>query len=410
MGGPVTAAVVCAVFGSFTIVFAPILLAWIVVDHERTPWTGAFRVAVDAWLLAQRTGIAIPGGHISLAPLGLALAPITACWLSARRLARVLDMRKTPPPPGTDPAWFPLRALILFAVGYATASGILAWWVATAQARPIVPQAVLATGTLALVSGAGGMLSFRYGGLRQMPTAIAELIPALLARVLASVGVALGVHLLASTVLFIGVIVAGYDRMTTLHQALHPDLVGGILLVLGQLLLAPNLVLWVGSVTIGPGFAIGTGSAVTVYEVALGPLPALPVLGALPSPGTMPSWAVALLVVPVIAGIVAGVRLLRDGDIPWWRLPVEAAAVAVLSGVAMIVLTWLSAGPAGPGRLARTGPQAVPVGLWFAGEIAVGLVLTLLVLRGVPVLYRWVGRWLPLPPWGNGRTPGRSGR
>jgi hypothetical protein len=401
-------AVVRAVLGSFAVVFTPVLLIWAIAGQDRAPWAGAFRIAVDIWLLTQHTGIAIPDGHLGLTPLGLALVPIMACGLSARRLARVLDARERSPLPGADPAWLSLRALVLFAGGYAAASGILAWWVATAQARPIVPQAVLATGTLALASGAGGMLSFRFGGWRSLPAAIAELIPAFLARVLSSVGIALGVHLLASTILFIGVVAAGYDRVATLHQALHPDLAGGVLLVLGQVLLTPNLVIWVGSVLAGPGFAIGTGSAVTVHEVTLGPLPALPVLGALPSPGTMPPWTVALLMVPVIAGIVAGVRLLRDGGIPWWRLPVDAAAVAVLSGLAMTVLAWLSAGPAGPGRLARTGPQAVPVGLWFAAEIAVGLVLVLLVLRGVPALYRWVRRGLPPSLRGGRRTSERS--
>jgi hypothetical protein len=303
-------------------------------------------------------------------------------------MARVLSTGEGGPAP--DRAPFPLRALALFAVGYAVVSGTLAWWAATVQARPVVPQAVLFTGVLALVAGAGGILSFRHGGLRRLPDAVTEVAPRFLTRVSSAAGVALGVQLLASFVLLVGVVAAGYDRVAILHRALHPDAIGGVLLVAGQVLLVPNLVIWVGSVTIGPGFAIGTGSSVTVHEVVLGPLPALPVLGSLPSPGATPAWAVALFAVPVAAGFAAGARLVRDERIPWWRVPGDLLAVAVVSGAAMTVLTWLSAGPAGPGRLSRTGPEAVPVGVWFAGEVAVGLMLALVSLRGVPTTYRWV--------------------
>jgi hypothetical protein len=283
--------------------------------------------------------------------------------------------------------------LVVFAFGYSTLSGILAWWAATEQARPIVPQAVLATGLLAFLSGTGGALSFRYGGLRQLSVVVSDLASQSLARVLPSVGVALGVHLLASLVVLVGLIAAGYSRVVSLHQALHPDAVGGIMLVLGQLMIAPNLVLWVSSVLAGPGFSLGTDSAVNVHETVLGPLPALPVLGSLPDPGPFPSWTVVLLAVPVLAGVAAGARLLRATQLQWWRLPFDLLAVAALSGVMMTVLTWLSAGPAGPGRLSWVGPQAIPVGAWFAGEVFVGLLLALVILRLVPALFGLASRW-----------------
>ncbi|MGC5276343.1 DUF6350 family protein, partial [Escherichia coli] len=66
------------------------------------------------------------------------------------------------------------------------------------------------------------------------------------------------------------------------------------------------------SYTTGAGFALGTGTTVAPQAVELGPVPALPVLGALPS-GAGEAF-LAVLAVPLLAGIIAGWWLMREGE------------------------------------------------------------------------------------------------
>jgi hypothetical protein len=171
----------------------------------------------------------------------------------------------------------------------------------------------------------------------------------------------------------------GAERVLELHRALHPGVVGGAVLTVGQLAVLPNLVVWAAAVLAGPGFALGSGTSVAPLAVTLGPLPAVPLLGALPAPGAPPTWALALLAVPVLAGAVAGMLLARrhpvPGPIPVRRLAVDVLGMAGVAGLALAVLSWLSGGPAGPGLLAVTGPDPLLTGAAFAAEVALGATL-----------------------------------
>ena len=51
---------------------------------------------------------------------------------------------------------------------------------------------------------------------------------------------------------------------------------------------------------------------------------------------------------------------------------------AIIAGLAMGFLAWLSAGAAGPGRLAVVGPDPVAVGVWMLAETLIGVTLGLL--------------------------------
>ena len=66
-------------------------------------------------------------------------------------------------------------------------------------------------------------------------------------------------------------------------------------------------------------------------------------------------------------------------------LLLETGLTAVLAGVSWTVLAWLSAGPAGPGRLAQMGPSCWQVGLATALEVGVGAGLVIAV--GLTVRY-----------------------
>jgi hypothetical protein len=176
-----------------------------------------------------------------------------------------------------------------------------------------------------------------------------------------------------------------FSQIITLYEGAHGGLLGGLALTIGQLALLPNIVVWAASWLVGPGFALGTGSGVSPLGTSVGPLPAVPFLGALPT-ADLPFGFVGLLV-PVVAAYVI-TTLLR----PRLQTALSAASAddvlrrvlvgvttGLTAGVAIGLASWASAGSAGPGRLVDVGPNPWVVGSIAALEVAVPAVLAMVV-------------------------------
>src|SRR6185369_5190499 len=151
-------------------------------------------------------------------------------------------------------------------------------------------------------------------------------------------------------------------------DALAPGVGGAALLLLAQLAYIPNAIIWAVAYTLGPGFAFGTGTVVAPTGSALGAVPVFPMLAALPTgigsagarPGG-PGWVpVAVLVLPYLAGIFAGVVTVRIAPTP----VTEAAALWGFAAGA-------SAGRPGGGirrRPARQRPSGLGRPVWLPGR------------------------------------------
>jgi hypothetical protein len=393
LGAALLAATQAAV-ASLAVVLAPVVGTWIATAHGSATLAGIARLSVDLWVLAQHGGIVVADGHVGIVPLGLSLVPLTACWFAGRRLARALDPRASS---RAAPAFPPLRALIVFIAGYALLAGLAAVLVGTSQARPIPGQVFAGAAVVAGAGGGLGVAGYRFGSARGGLQGALRLLPGRLSAWLRPAAVALGIQLGAAAGLVTGLLLTHRSQVAALHRALQPDAVGGVVLALAQLLLLPNLVLWAAAVIAGPGIAIGAGTSITTSFVELGPLPAFPVLGALPNPGPVPAAVGALLCIPVLAGAVAGVLVVRSTrGLAWWWSVLDGLGTAAVAGVVFTGLAWLSGGPAGPGRLARTGPVAWQAGAAFAIEVAAGALLAVVLVRVLPAavrraLRRWRG-------------------
>lgn len=188
----------------------------------------------------------------------------------------------------------------------------------------------------------------------------------------------------AATVLRGGEVVA-------LFEAAHVDAMGATMLAIGQLAYLPTLVVWGGAFAAGPGFALGTGTAVTPAGTNLGVLPGLPALGIVPE--SVSHWMLLSVLLIVAVGFVAGAAARsRLGDIssapsaPGGRAaPAEAsapravalAAIVVGGGAAVAILAWVASGAMGPGRLAEVGPAPGPVAFAVGVELLVGAAIAL---------------------------------
>jgi hypothetical protein len=163
-------------------------------------------------------------------------------------------------------------------------------------------------------------------------------------------------------------------------DVLAPGVGGAALLLLAQLAYVPNAIIWAVAYTVGPGFAFGAGTAVSPTGSALGAVPLFPMLAAMPSGGHpgVPGWVpVAVLALPYLAGIFAGVVTVRITPTP----VIEAAPLwGFTAGAAAGLLAGLAAafagGPLGHGRLASVGPNGFQVGLVAILELGITAALS----------------------------------
>ena len=331
----------------------PVLLLGAVDDRAGAGWADTLRTAGQLWLVANGGDLEVSGAGYGLTPLGLAALPV---WLLLRA--------GRPDGPGG-----PVRRALTVAVPYAAGTALVALMSATDSVRaPVLRAAIgaLVLATCAVVLGGWSRL------------AVPERVRGTGRAVLAAYAVLLGAgSLLAGTALALHL-----PRAADLADASAPGVIGGAGLLLVGLSLVPNAALWGASWLAGPGFAVGAGTAVGPFGHELGNVPALPLLAALPG-SAAPGWVGPLaLLVPVLAGALAG-RLVQRNRPGASGVGVtrEAALVGVGAGAVWAVLAWLSGGPVGGARLVEVGPGPWSVGLAVAATVAAGAVVSALAHR-----------------------------
>ena len=346
------AALGAATLGLLAVV-VPVLVLWAVDDRAGAGALEALRTAGQLWLVAHGVTLEVPGGAYGLTPLGLLLLP---GWLLLRA-GRAS---------GPGAAW---RRAAAVAVPYALVTGAVALLSATDAVAPSLASAVgwpLLLAATAVLVGGRSRLPRADGPLRRVRP------------VLAATAVLAG----AGALLVAAALALHLPRAAELAGSSGPGVAGGLGLLLAGLALVPNAVLWGASWLAGPGFAVGAGTAVGPFGHELGPVPALPLLAALPG-GPVPGWAgVLALAVPITAGLLAGVLVHRSlPDASAVRTASEAVLVGVVTGALWTVLAWASGGPAGGERLSHVGPGPWSVGLALALSVGAGAVVSASVLR-----------------------------
>ena len=168
----------------------------------------------------------------------------------------------------------------------------------------------------------------------------------------------------------------GYSTIVGLYQALGAGIDGGIAITVAELALLPNLVVWAAAWLLGPGFALGAGTTVSPSVTLMGPVPGIPVLGALPAEGA--PLGVLWLALPVLLGFGGAVLVAASAperrDEPWWATLAVGLGAGGIAGLVLGGLAAFSGGAAGPGRLAVVGPDAFLVAAAAAASVGVGAV------------------------------------
>jgi hypothetical protein len=365
-----------AAVSGIAIVAAVVLVAWATDSRTGASAQDAVRTAANAWLLAHRGTLRLPSGTATAVPLGLTVLPAVLLHRAGVSVARSLGIADHLPDsrlPDSRRAVRPaLRAaagaVVALAAAYAALAALVARLAATpAVAVGAVPAAAGAAVLATVAAGIGVVRAAHLGG------ALAGLLPPAAAAVAQAAAAAVAMLLAAGAALVVLGLATHAGRATALIRALDPGLVGGAVLLLVDVLLAPNAVVWGVGYAAGPGFAVGAGTVVSPFGSTLGPVPALPLLAALPQGENAPPALRAVLVIPVAAGALAGVlvgRRLPAGTPPRWAAAAGAATGAA-AGAALAVLAALAGGSVGGGYLTAVGPSPWQVGVAVMAEVGV---------------------------------------
>ena len=340
-------------------------IGWITAPHVGigTGLGGVLRTAAMLWLVSHHVGFTVRGaGRIGLLPLGLVLLPGALLAMAGRWVVRAGAVTR-------------LRhvgyAAVALALPYALLAGALAVACRTAVAAPSLLEAVVASFLLALV--AGGLGAAR--GLAPWSRLASLMPPRPRSIVMGMLGSA-AILTAAGAVLAGASLALHLPEVKTATDALAPGVGGAALLLLAQLAYIPNAVIWAVAYTLGPGFAFGAGTVVAPTGSVLGPVPAFPMLAAIPSggqPGGGPAWVpVAVLALPYLAGLFAGIVTVRIAPTPVMEAaPLWGFAAGTAAGVLVGLGAAFAGGPLGDGRLSAVGPSGFAVGLVAVLEIGV---------------------------------------
>ncbi len=383
---------------SALVVILPLAGVWATDGFENRKIDFLARLAGQAWLLIHGVPLQLasvnvgtaaqPGsGVLSLFPLGLTLIPFLLAWRTGRRLARASY---------TDQLWQAFLGAVLVYGAFGAATGfvcrtqevVINIWLA--MLLPLIPFG------LGMVVGArreAGSWSRLIGvdavdwiartsqHSRWAGSYFASAIKAGSVALMASLALAalllavdLGIH---------------WAEIIAVFEGLKAGALGGAVLTIAQLGYLPNLVVFTLAWSSGAGFSLGVGSHAGPLGTAVGPLPAIPVFGGLPT-GQL-EFGVVALVLPVLAGVLAGWWFLREGENhfdEWLSIKIRArwftaavstvvlgALIGAVAGVLAGALAWIARGSAGIGRLTEIGPDPLWTAAWLAAEVGAGVVI-----------------------------------
>jgi hypothetical protein len=367
-----------AVLGALACVLV-VLSTWFV-DPSHGSAGSTVRAGVIAFLVGQHGGARIDGVNAAFVPLGLTLFAAWVCWRGVGLLRQLrwlhAGVSMSTPSNGLTGRRSDVDAVVFVGAFGITCGALTIVGRVGTSGVSVVPTVfgALALCAVVCVARLGPELIVVDRVMRVVPAMVGDCLRAGI--VAAATFVAAGAALVGVSLLVHG------SRVTDLSDALAGGL-GGVPVLLLGMLCAPNAVLAGSAYLAGPGFSVGAGTSVSVFGSSLGPVPAFPLLGALPdgsSPG-LPALALAVLTI-VGAGVLAGrSAAARVAEPTWLSAGTVAAGSGLVAGVLLGVVTGLAGGSVGAGRMRVVGASAWRVAA--AVTVEVGVIATVCAIATV---------------------------
>ena len=162
------------------------------------------------------------------------------------------------------------------------------------------------------------------------------------------------------------------SMVQNLNLVLEPGIIGGLLLLLLNILYLPNAIIAILGYFSGTGFAIGAGSLVAPWSFQLNSIPAFPLLGALPK-GVF-YWALFGIAVVVLCGAL----------LVSWTVALNIRVL--IQSIVVSILLLATIAYLGSGALITDAMSAMGVSPWkftlsISGELILGAMLALYIPR-----------------------------
>jgi hypothetical protein len=289
------------------------MLAWATAGSSSGNTTDPIRASIWLWLGAHLVPFNVTAlathqaGTLSLLPLGGVILPMLAMRTGYKRTLAVVQSQK--------------GSRILFGTWYlifAIALTLLS------QSDSVRPSLLLAPIFIVLAITIS-TLDYSHPLLKRLALPLRS-IELLLGLSLLAVALSLAVH---------------FSIVKNLTTIIAPGWMGGLLFLILQILYLPNLAVYALSYFAGFGLHVGAGTLVSPLHLTLHQLPAISLMGALPT-GKHPLLMATILV------LVAATFLIFRGEVKLYRKLDEKLKVQVLITILMVtaftLLTYLSSG------------------------------------------------------------------
>jgi hypothetical protein len=250
------------------------LFAWSTAGSATGNTSDPIRAAIWMWLGSHLVpfelslAFGFSSGALSYLPIGAALFPWLAIRSGFRRASEFLSN-----PRGA-------RTFVLFF--YTVIATIAA---ALSQSSNIKPNLIL-TPIFALLLGLSATINYQSNFLHRFKFITYAFITVLGLATLA-IGISLILH---------------FEIVKSLAIVIQPGIMGGILFTILQLLYLPNIALAGISYFFGPGFSLGSGTLISPLTLDINSLPAIPILGSLPT-SEHPLLLIAFLIPVLIVSL-----------------------------------------------------------------------------------------------------------
>lgn len=350
-------------------------------------WLLIHGVPLNLTMAAGASSGSVQSGALTLVPLGLALIPFFLAWRAGRRLARASY---------SDQLWqalfgaAALYAVLGLATGYICRTQVASADLAPAALIPLIPVLLgLVIGARREAGSWGRLIGVDAAERMARTSQVSRWTGSYLWSATRAAFLAVIVVMGLAALLFAINLAVHWADVVAVYEGLKAGPMGSAALTLAQLGYFPNLAVWTMAWSSGSGFALGVGSTVGPLGTVVAPIPAIPILAALPV-GQL-SWGVLALVLPIGAGVVAGWWFLREGENHfddwlsirihqrWLSASLSTIGLAAVIGAATAVFTgilaWLSQGSVGIGRLTDVGPEALATAAWLGCEAAIGVLI-----------------------------------
>lgn len=369
---------VSAAFISLIICFATVFVVWVLAAHGDESLPQVLRASGAAWLGAHLVPLTIGGNIFGLLPWGFLAVPGILCWKSMHWSL------KSAQPSSARGFWL---TSFYFTISYVLIASLVCLLSSTRDLFAAQLSTALHSFTIAALLSIAVVIVYapnRHDILLSLPEPILRGVrPGLL--------FAMSVYTCGALTMTVMLIIR-LREVKSVTWLMAPHIVDAFFLTVLGIGYLPTLAAWATSYVLGPGFALGAASQISIHQANVGRLPAFPALAIVPN--QVPRFAFIVILVPIACAVLAFMILDRDEWTPRRQGFVPALANAmgmaefvslisagVVGGVAMGLVMAAAQGPLGSEELKHVGPSPVMTGLSAGGFMMITGVLLFVLPR-----------------------------